>query len=364
MVEALKKIDKKILIIIGILLFVPIAIIIFLAIVQGCSNSKITPEKYEEKMIEATKKYLEDSNEKYDKKIVKLNTLIKKEYIKAPEELLGDSSCEGSVIASKNVITEGSEDVVNYIVNLECDNYSTNTLIKSMMKDLVEEGSGLYKENDYYLYRGDEVNNYVKFFNNLYRIININPDGIVKMIKVESESLDRYWDNKYNVEINDIYGINLYKDSEILKSLLEDYNNPKVISSSAKKHIVPTDVCVDSKSIQDSTIKNYECVNKLENQVVTLIDIYDYAKASLDVNCTGIYSKSCGNYNYMKDLNLKTWTPIAVSENSYQVYYLTGSIIKFQEASKYQNYNLVIHIDGNEKIASGKGTLSVPYVIE
>ena len=50
MVEVLKKIDKKILIIICAILLLPIVLIIFLAIVQGCSNSNITHEKYEEKM--------------------------------------------------------------------------------------------------------------------------------------------------------------------------------------------------------------------------------------------------------------------------------------------------------------------------
>ena len=369
MVEALKKIDKKILIIAGFIILLPILLIIFLAIIQGCSNSSITPEKYEERMVESAKNYFKEKglpSAEAETKNVKLSTLVKDGYIKSTEDLLGDDSCKGSVTVRKNgsIISENDGGYLNYIVSLECKDYETDTLKNALMEDLTTNGSGLYKDGNYYVYKGDEVNNFISFFGVNYRIININEEGIVKLIKVESESLDRYWDNKYNVEVSDLYGKNIYADSAILKNMLDDYKNVKVIKAEAKKHIVSTDVCIDSKDINDDTIGNYTCINKLENQVVSLIDISDFAKASLDPDCNSVYSKSCGNYNYLKQLHLQTWTPIAVSNNTYQVYYLSNGVAKFQEASKYQNYNLVIHIDGNEKIVSGKGTKEKPYVIE
>ncbi len=368
MVGALKS-NKKILIIAGVIIAIPILLIMFLAIIQGCSNTQITPEKYEEKMLTAAQNYFKDKGlpeNEAEVKTVKLSTLVKKEYIKSSNDLIGDDTCKGSVSVRKNgsTVAENEGGFLNYTVYLECKNYKTNTLKSNLMKDLTTEGSGLYQDNNYYVYKGDEVNNYIKYFGIMYRIININESGVVKLIKVESESLDRYWDNKYNVEVSDLYGINIYKDSAILKYIISDYNNPKVISNNAKKHIVSTNVCVDSRDINNGTIGNYNCVNVLQNQVATLIDASDFAKASLDPNCNSIYSKSCGNYNYLKQLNLQTWTPIATSNNTYQVYYLTNGIIKFQEASKYQNYNLVIHIDGGEKVISGKGTESEPYVIQ
>ena len=50
--------------------------------------------------------------------------------------------------------------------------------------------------------------------------------------------------------------------------------------------------------------------------------------------------------------------------NIYEVYYLTVGIIGSQEANRYDSYSVVIYIDGNERINSGKGTNSDPYVIE
>ena len=62
MLNALKKLDKKFLIMAVVIICLPILLIIFLAIVQGCSNRKITYEKYETKMIEAAQKYIEDTD--------------------------------------------------------------------------------------------------------------------------------------------------------------------------------------------------------------------------------------------------------------------------------------------------------------
>lgn len=369
MVEALKR-NKKILIITGCIIMIPVLIIIFLAIFQGCSNSKITYDEYEKKMILAAEEYFKNAGslpeKESTKETVELSALVKKGYIKSSEELLGDDSCNGKVAVRKNgsTIKENNGGYLNYIVSLECKEYKTKTLKEALMGDLTTSGSGLYKDNEYYVYKGDQVNNHIKFFGNNYRIINISEDGIAKLLKIESETLDRYWDNKYNVEINDLYGKNIYADSALLKAMISDYNNSKIIKDDAKRHMVSTDVCIDARDINNSVIGDYSCVNKLENQVVSLIGIFDFAKASLDPDCNSIYSKACGNYNYLKYLNLQTWTPIAVSNNTYQVYYLTNGIIKFQEASVYQNYNLVIHIDSEEKIVSGEGTEEEPYVIE
>ncbi|MBR6690841.1 MAG: hypothetical protein IKL65_05865 [Bacilli bacterium] len=370
MVETLKKIDKKILLIVGIILLLPIVIIIFLAIIQGCGNSKITPEKFEEKMISSAEKYFKENGglpkKESEVKVVNLDELVKGEYIKSTEDLLGDDSCKGSVTVRKNgsTIEKNEGGFLNYIVSLECDEYKTKTLNSVLMNDLTTSGSGLYKDGNYYVYKGDQVKNYIEFFGKNYRIMNIDEKGVAKLIKTESESLDEYWDNKYNVETEDISGKNIYADSTVLKKLIENYSNNKIISENARKHIVSKDVCVDSRSLEDGSIGNYDCTNKLANQVISLIDINDFARASLDVDCTSIYSRSCRNYNYLKELNLMTWTVNAVSDNTYGVYYLSSGVIRSQEAGKYQNYNIVIYIDTNEKITSGKGTVDEPYVLK
>lgn len=368
MVEALKKIDKKILIIVGIVLLSPVLLIIFLAIFRGCGNSKITPEKYENKMVEAAKNYFEEkglpSNEA-EIKSVKLSELVKGEYIKSTEDLMGDASCEGSVTVRRNGSSYDvhNEGYLNYIVNLSCDNYETETLKKNILEDLVTQGNGVYELNGHYVYKGDEVNNYIKFFDKNYIILNVDSNGIAKLLKVDSEVTDRIWDNKYNIENDTLNGINNYQESAIKKSLVDDYNSDKILSKSARQHMVANDVCIDSTLYSTGNLKNYSCSKKVEKQAISLIDIDDYALASLDSNCNSIYSKSCINYNYLKNFRITTWTMNALADNSYEVYYLTNGNLKKDVASEYRYYNLVIYIDANERV-SGMGTENDPYVIK
>ena len=65
-----------------------------------------------------------------------------------------------------------------------------------------------------------------------------------------------------------------------------------------------------------------------------------------------------------KGIASSSWTTNPVSDNTYEVFYNAGGTIVTQNASKYSNYNIIIHIDGNEKISSGKGTKEEPYEIK
>ena len=51
MISAIKKLDKKFLILASLIICLPILIIIFLAIIHACGKSKISYDKYENKMI-------------------------------------------------------------------------------------------------------------------------------------------------------------------------------------------------------------------------------------------------------------------------------------------------------------------------
>lgn len=368
MLNALKKIDKKVLIIVGIILLLPILLIIFLAIIQGCSNKKDTFESYEEKMISAAKEYFTDNKQEPKEEgelvSVDLNTLVSKNYIKNAEESLEQDSCSGNVTVRKNgsIVEENNGGFLNYIVNLNCNDYNTNTLKDSIMEDLTPAESGLYQVNNRYIYKGDDVDNYIKFFGKDYRIISIDENGLVKLLKSEKQD-ETDWDMKYNIEVNDSYGKNIYKDSNILKSLLKDYNNNRIFSEDAKKRIVSNSVCIDSRDEKNYS-KDVNCSNYLENQVISLISINDFSNASLDVDCVGINSKSCKNYNYLSKMGIYSWTSTALSNNTYEVFYLSNGIARIQEASNYSPYSIVIYIDGNESFATGDGSINSPYVIE
>lgn len=370
MLNAFKRLDKKFLVIIAVILLLPILLIVFLAIFQGCRNTKMTYEQYEEKMLTAAQKYvekLEENNlEESEILTVSLDKLVDGGYIKSVEDLLKDKSCEGNAIVRKNgsTIEENEGGFLNYITLLKCDNYETKTLKNKLLENLTTTGNGLYESEGSYIFKGDEVDNYINFFGVQYRIMSIDSEGLLKLIKVNEEPTNKYWDIKYNTEVNATYGKNIYADSSILKSLIDDYLNSKKISKSAKSHIVSKDICVDTRDINNISINNGNCTNILQNQVVSLLGVTDFAHASNDSECTNIKSKSCRNYNYLHALRINTWTYTAATNNTYEVFYLQNGIIDNQPANKYLSYNLVVYIDGNETNFSGEGTENNPYVIE
>ena len=369
MVQVLKRMDKKFLIIVGCIICIPILLIIVLALIQGC-NRKISYDKYEEKMILALESYIKDKDKtpklEGETFSMSLDKLVEKEYIKSTEKMLDDDSCEGTVTVRNNGISieSNGDGLLNYTVNLECKDYSSVHLIDKLKEDLTTEESGLYQVGDEFIYKGSEVNNYIMLSQIPYRILSIDKEGILKLIKIDPESPSKMWDDKFNVETNRNSGINIYKDSRMKAYLVENYNNTKRISKDTRKHLVAYDVCIGKRSNSDFSIsKEVDCSLKSEKQIVSLINISDYALASLDPNCTTLRSRSCNNYNYLRNVVSSTWTLNSSSDNTYDVIYISDGLMEIQNARYTEQYNLVVHIDGNELYTSGNGTIESPYLL-
>ena len=371
MVEALKKLDKKFLIIAGCIILLPLLLIIFLAIVQSCGNSKVTYEQYEDKMISAAEKYL-----KKEKKLptgeaevvtTSLDTLVDGGYIKSPSKLLEDETCSGQVNVRRNgsSVESNNGGFLNYTVSLTCDDYKTKHFIDVLTENIVTSGSGLYKVGDEYIFKGDKVKNYITLFDVEYRIMSITNDGMLKLIKSEQEYNTRVWDNKYNTETNSSSGKTIYEDSSLLNHLISDYENSKVISKKLKPYIVAYDTCTGKRASDDYTIsRDIDCSSKVGKQLISLLNVSDFALASTDPECVSTISKSCRNYNYLNKMSISTWTPNSIKDNSYEAMYISDGLSGFESADRYNEYNIVIYIDGNQLFTKGEGTELNPYVIK
>ena len=102
----------------------------------------------------------------------------------------------------------------------------------------------------------------------------------------------------------------------------------------------------------------------LEKQLVSLINVSDYASASIDPDCNSTNSLACNNYNYLYNAASSTWTLNSISDNTYQAIYLSNGMMRIENANYYNTYNIVIYIDGNERYISGIGSKEKPYIIE
>lgn len=371
MINALKRLDKKFLVFAGLLIFVPLTIIILLVIIQGCGDKKITPEQYETKMINALEKYVKSENKepKAEGELleVDLSTLVNKNYIKSTEKLLDDSTCNGTVSVRRNGASVESTNggYLSYTVDLNCNNYSTTHLSDKIIEDnLVTQESGLYQDGEGYIFKGDKVKNYITFFGIDYRIMSIDKNGILKLIKNEPEVTTKIWDNKFNVETNRSTGKNIFKDSIIRDYLINDYESLKKVSLEARKNIVAYDVCVGKRSSSNYTIDlTLDCSEMLEKQVVSLLNVSDFARASLDENCVDLRSQSCNNYNYLRGVATDSWTLNVITDNTYEVIYLSNGRMELQNANTYNTYNIVIYIDGSQIYNSGNGSSTSPYIV-
>ena len=178
---------KKLIIGTGIFLL----IIIFLMIFVSCSSKgKIySYNEIEKILIQKTKTaYGKDGNlPSLNQKIdISIEELVNKGLVKTINEYTQDetTSCSAKVTIYNN------NGYYLYEPNINCgEKYKTKTLQDTLIKDsLVETGNGLYKVDDEYIFKGDNVNNYIKLNDVLYRIISINSDGSVRLMENKKNS--------------------------------------------------------------------------------------------------------------------------------------------------------------------------------
>lgn len=343
-----------------------IVIIILLIIISSCSGKKVDSySAIELKMQTAAENYYESRKDRLpkDEKTsvqVSLGTLIDSELMKEvvdPENK--NQTCSGYVQVKK----VGKEYV--YTPFLTCKgNYEPKFLTDVIKRVKLDEyGNGVYEMNGEYIYRGDDVKNYVKFNDQLWRIIKVDKDGDIKIVSANRSDDTYVWDDAYNSERDDTVGITTdYIHTDIRKVLVDYYK--KSFSKESKSKIVSKDLCVGRMLLTDQFSAERECSVIKSNEKVGLLLPSDYKNACLDSGCVNLDSMGCINQNYLADVNnINTWLLTSSSENTYKVYNL-NSIISESNASNERRLNYVIYVNSDSIVASGNGTQDNPYIIK
>ncbi len=344
-----------------------IILIVLLVIISACSN-KIGSNynNIEKKMVEAARSYYNERQEKLPKEDggsvkVTIGTLIDAELIKEIKDPKNkEQTCDGFVQVKR------VENDYAFIPFLTCKgNYEPKYLTDAIKESKQDEyGNGVYEMNGEYVYRGDDVNNYVTFNNQTWRIIKIDTDNTIELVYYQEKNNARYsWDTDYNSEIGRNYGITTdYLHSDIRKSLVEFYETN--FTDESKAHIVSKNICIGKKALDAKENAEAECSVVKENEKIGLLRVSDYPKASLDEGCLRYDYDECSNRNYFSSSGISTWLLTTVSDNTYQVYLMDGANIVFTNASKSSRINPVIYLDSDVVIISGNGTVDNPYLIK
>ncbi len=345
-----------------------VIIIIILIIVSSCSNKSSGGSSYEaieNSMTSAAKSY-------YDKKPnllpkeeggtvkVTVASLIDSELlseIKDPKD--SSKTCSGYVEVTK------VGDEYSYLPLLTCKgNYEPDYLVNKVKESKVDEyGNGVYTVGSDLVYRGDAVNNYVSFNEQIWRIVKIDSAGDIMLLRYYT-SEDYYpFDDAYNSEAGYQYGITTNFLKTRIKKVLNDYYEEN-FSKDSKAKIVSKSLCIGRyDSLSDSFSRQKECSIVRENEKVGLLNPSDYQTASLDAGCTTLESKECINYNYLAYSNINSWMLNTSSKNSYEVLYLS-SMIGVTYASNEKSINPVIYISGKTLCSSGDGSADKPYKVK
>ncbi len=238
-------------------------------------------------------------------------------------------------------------------------------------------GDGLYVdtyENDRCVYKGANPNNYITFNNEEYRIVSVESDETLKIIRNERLDNTMAWDTSNS---------NDWARPVTLNSYLNDESNPNSyynsLSDEAKSQIKTHtwDIGGVNYTINNmATNMNQEKSNKWSGNIA-LIGVTDYVKASTNSLCTTVnqyyynINPNCYNnsetHNWMYKPSYAWWTLPFLLDSSY-MHHVMLVTINAHLSSTFAEVNTVsvrpaLYLKSDITL-SGEGTQTDPYVIE
>ncbi len=383
-IMAKKKFQSKIFKMMGVLVIVIVIFVLIGLVMKLQSRHNYTYVEVENIMKKAAEQYFKEHKNSLPSKTSKKvelhdSVLVDEKYMKDLDQYLKTKSCSGKVVVQKN-----ENNSYSYIPYLDCgDAYQTIELYKKVIdkKNIVTEGYGLYELNGGYVYRGKEVNNYVKFkdLDILWRIVKINTSGEITLLQERPTENSFIWDDRYNNTLEDNVGINTYKNSYISTILTNIYENklndesdsdylyyeeePKLFTKEIRQQLLTFNSCVGKRSQTDTSKDGTPECSEVEKTKISLLPVYDFLNASLDPNCNSTISPDCQNYNYLaNDKNF--WLANGDSSKSSKVYMVSSNYVFSKDASNDYKIRVVIRLRSSAILQKGDGTIKNPYIIK
>ena len=198
MVDKLRNMDRRFLGMLVFIIVVILIIVIAMLIISLSSGGKRSYASVEKTMVSAAKKYYKDNPSLLPQesgKDIEVDTTVLASggYMKDLSELTKNDECKGKVIVGKN------KNDYDYTAYLDCGSkYKTALLYARLIENTVTSGEGLYAVSDFieapttlgvdddgydlsknellygYVFRGQNVDNYIKIEKMLYRIVRID----------------------------------------------------------------------------------------------------------------------------------------------------------------------------------------------
>ena len=242
---------------------------------------------------------------------------------------------------------------------------------------IVTTGDGLYEdeyEDGRYFYKGVTPNNYINFNNETWRIISIERDGRIKIIR--NAVLDEYmaWDTDGNDLIEKNWAkpcsLNTYLNNDYLNTIIEKYRN-KIFTSDWG---IGT---ISDYNNNDLANQIKEENSKTWNGKIGLISVSEYLRASTNTSKCGTFGNYTNNYSECAKANwlyIQNYYYAVISQSKYYDYYhQTKYVIPFVyvngelhlfSADVDAGVRPTLYLSSEVQITGGTGSQSDPYTIE
>ncbi len=248
-------------------------------------------------------------------------------------------------------------------------NTSTKTVkvyvYTKLTETLVTSGDVLYKDAytvNRYLYRGSSPNNYLTFNGETWRILSVEADGSVKIIR------DTPYTSAAFHTANS--GLTNFTSLSVYNSLVDYYTN--TITDESKKFLTTHDSYSGVVSYGASSANTIaDTVNAEKGAIITtnivLPSITDYLRASTNCNDTTKWSAinnspfPCKTNNWMYNSSTTYWFLNAYSATRARYQNTSGSV-SFYIVDDSRGYRPVVYLKATTTF-QGSGTSDSPYTI-
>ena len=263
------------------------------------------------------------------------------------------------------------------------DNSTTKDIVipddELKYKSSVESSStyqnGLFKATDVnggytYYFRGNVNNNYLKIGNDLWRIVRINEDGTIRIIKSDSIMNETYYTYNYfnNPEGYPVIHFTYFKTSPLYTTLNSWYDN-NIQNNDNYKNIVTTGTYCQAYKVEgyepfgsgDATpalrnqyIPSFECVNNdgnitdgiLTNENIGLLTVDEVALAG-----GSLREESTLNYYLQFGNSFWTMSPSNTNGPDAHVWYVyTTGKLNYRKVTSQDNVYPVINLKANTRV--------------
>lgn len=247
---------------------------------------------------------------------------------------LGENNLQIEIIDNAGNKTNENITITTY-KNLKCDNSISS----------IPNEDGLVKDNNKCIFIGKNPNNYIKLKNDLYRIISIEENNKIKIIKEESLTKETFTGNWQTSNIKQNL-INYYNkiDNNILESGTFYFGN------------------INQGIVNDIYQNNY---TKNENSNIGLLSINEYLKAGtcpVNTNWDKLLNNNpCKQNNWLYN-NMEYWL-INTTQNK-PIYITKEGNISYTYEGNKKEVRPVLYLKSNLGIIKGNGKQDNPYIID